>query len=219
MLRTAHGATSPTVTAARTGNAGLRPARAVLRTAHGATSPTATALHGGFATSSRYQGPASLSDDALTYTADAHTESMVPEIDAAQTRPIVIEMRRVDQEWHAHPDHMELRPDPLAYDPAEGIRWDTMISDAITPQFQSLMAEMTRRFDEIARRLDGIDRRLDGIDRRLDGIDRRLDGIDRRLNEQGRKLDKLIAQTWVLLALMGVALILELAILGLLLTR
>ncbi len=37
--------------------------------------------------------------------------------------------------------------------------------------------------------------------------------------ERDRKLDKLIAQTWVLLALMGVALILELAILGLLLTR
>ncbi|MDE2883396.1 MAG: hypothetical protein OXP70_16220 [Acidobacteriota bacterium] len=100
-------------------------------------------------------GSASLPAEALTYTADAHTESMAPEIDAAQTRPIVIDMRRVDQEWHAHLDQMELRPDPLAYDPWEGVR----------------------------------------------------------------KLDKLIAQTWVLLALMGVALILELAILGLLLFR
>ena len=145
------------------------------------------------------------SDKAPTYTADAHTESMVPEIDAAQARPIVIRMRRVDQEWHAHPDHVELRPDPPAYDPAEGIRLHTTISDAITPQFQSLMAEMTRRFDE--------------IDRRLDGIDRRLDGIDRRLNEHGHKLDTLIAQGWVLLALMGVALILAFAILGLLLVR
>ena len=123
---------------------------------------------------------------------------MVPEIDAAQTRPIVIDMRRVDQEWHAHLDQTELRPDPPAYDPAEGARLHTTISDAITPQFRSLMAEMTRRFDE---------------------IDRRLDEIDRRLKEQDRKLDKLIAQTWVLLALMGVALILELAILGLLLFR
>ena len=145
------------------------------------------------------------SDETPTYTADAHTESMVPEIDAAQARPIVIEMRRVDQEWHAHPDHMELRPDPLPYGPAEGVRVHTTISDAIAPQFQSLMAEMIRRFDE--------------IDHQFDGIDRRLDEIDRRLNEQGHKLDKLIAQTWVLLALMGVALILELAILGLLLTR
>ena len=82
---------------------------------------------------------------------------MVPEIDATRTRPIVIDMRRVDQEWHAHLDHMQSRPDPLA-----------------SPQFQSLMAEMTRRFDE---------------------TDRRLDGISRRLDEQGRKLDKLIAQT------------------------
>ena len=152
------------------------------------------------------------SDEALTYTADAHTKSMVPEIDAAQTRPIVIDMRRVDQEWHAHLDQMELRPDPPAYDPAEGVRLHATISDAITPQFQSLMAEMTRRFDEI-------DRRFHGTDRRLDRIDRRLDEIDRRLNEQGHKLDKLIAQTWVLLALMVVALILELAILGLLLFR
>ena len=145
------------------------------------------------------------SDEAPTYTADAHTESMVPEIDAAQARPIVIRMRRVDQEWHAHLDHVELRPDPLAYDPAEGIRLHTMISDAIAPQFQSLTAEMTRRFDE--------------IDRRFDGIDRRLDGIDRRLNEHGDKLDTLIAQMWVALALMGVALILAFAILGLLLVR
>ncbi|MDE3261788.1 MAG: hypothetical protein OYL41_07365 [Acidobacteriota bacterium] len=130
---------------------------------------------------------------------------MVPEIDAAQTRPIVIDMRRVDQEWHAHLDHRELRPEPPADAPAEGVRSHTTISDAITPQFQSLMAEMTRRFDE--------------IDRRFDGIDRRLDGVDRRLNEHGRTLDKLIVQGWVLLALMGVALILAFAILGLLLVR
>ena len=95
------------------------------------------------------------SDEAPTYTADAHTESMVPETAAAQARPIVIEMRRVDQEWHAHFGEMELRPDPFAYDPWEGVR----------------------------------------------------------------KLDKLIAQMWVVLALMGVALILAFAILGLLLTR
>ena len=95
------------------------------------------------------------SDEAPTYTADGHTESMVPEIPAAQARPIVIEMRRVDHEWHACFGAMELRPDPFAYDFAEGIR----------------------------------------------------------------KLDKLIAQAWLLLALMGVALILELAILVLLLVR
>ncbi len=137
-------------------------------------------------------------DEALTYTADAHTESMVRKTAAAEARPIVIEMRRVDQEWHAHFDHKELRPDPLAYASAEGIRLHTVISDAITPQFQSLMADMTRRFDE---------------------IDRRLDEIDHRLNEHGHKLDKLIAQMWVLLALMGVALILAFAILGLVLAR
>ena len=113
---------------------------------------------------------------------------MVPEIDATRTRPIVIDMRRVDQEWHARLDHMQSRPDPLA-----------------SPQFQSLMAEMTRRFDEIGRRLHE--------------IDRQFDETNRRLNEQGHKLDKLIAQTWVLLALMGVALILAFAILGLLLAR
>ena len=95
------------------------------------------------------------SDEALTYTADAHTESMVPETAAAQARPIVIEMRRVGQEWHAHLDHLELRPDPLPYDP----------------------------------------------------------------EERTRELDRLIAQGWVAVALMGVALILALAILGLLLTR
>ena len=80
---------------------------------------------------------------------------MVPETAAAQARPIVIEMRRVDQEWHAHLDHTELRPDPLPYDPEKGIR----------------------------------------------------------------ELDKLIVQGRVALALMGVALILALAILGLLLVR
>ena len=80
---------------------------------------------------------------------------MVPETAAARARPVVIEMRRVDQEWHAHLDHMELRPDPLPYDP----------------------------------------------------------------EETARKLDKLIVHGWIALALMGVALILELAILGLLLAR
>ena len=95
------------------------------------------------------------SDEAPTYTADAHTESMGPETAAAQARPIVIEMRRVDQEWHPHFGEMELRPDRFAYDPWEGVR----------------------------------------------------------------KLDKLIAQMWVVLALMGVALILAFAILGLLLVR
>ena len=171
-------------------NADLRSARAALRAAHGATSPTVTAPTPEVPWLRSTTGALAdaRSAEAPTYTADAHSESMVPEIDATQTRPIVIDMRRVDQEWHAHLDHMELRPDPLA-----------------SPQFQSLMAEITRRFDE--------------IDRRLHEIDRRLDGISRRLDEQGRKLDKLIAQMWVLLALMGVALILELAILGLLLTR
>ena len=120
---------------------------------------------------------------------------MVPEIDATRTRPIVIDMRRVGQEWHAHLDHTQSRPDPLA-----------------SPQFQSLMAEMTRRFDEN-------DRGLHEIGRQFDETDRRLDEISRRLDEQGRKLDKLVAQMWVVLALMGVALILSFAILGLLLTR
>ena len=161
----------------------------------GATSSTVTPRTPEVSRLRSISGSASLPTEALTYTADAHTESMVPEIDAAQTRPIVIDMRRVDQEWHAHLDHVQSRPDPLA-----------------SPQFQSVMAEMTRRFDEIGRRLHEIDRQFDETDRRLDGISRRLD-------EQGRKLDKLIAQTWVLLALMGVALILELAILGLLLFR
>ena len=94
-------------------------------------------------------------DEAPTYTADAHTESMIPKTAAAEARPIVIEMRRVDHEWHAHFGEMELRPDPFAYDFAEGIR----------------------------------------------------------------KLDKLIAQMRVVLALMGVALILAFAILGLVLAR
>ena len=49
--------------------------------------------------------------------------------------------------------------------------------------------------------------------------DRKLDELAKAGAARDRKLDKLIAQTWLLLALMGVALILELAILGLLLAR
>ena len=77
-------------------------------------------------------------------------------------------------------------------------RLHTMISDAITPQFQSLTAEMTRRFD---------------------GIDRRLDGIDRRLNEHDRKLDVLTAQMRLLFGAMGLLITALIAVFGILFAR
>ena len=82
-----------------------------------------------------------------------------------------------------------------------------MISDAITPQFQALMEEMTRRFDELA--AAGTKR-----DRRLDGIDRRLDGIDRRLNEHDRKLAVLAAQMRLLFGAMGLLVTVLIAVFG-----
>ena len=86
-------------------------------------------------------------------------------------------------------------------------RLHTMISDAITPQFQALMEEMTRRFDELA--AAGAER-----DRRLDGIDRRLDGIDRRLNEHDRKLGVLAAQMRLLFGAMGLLVTVLIAVFG-----
>ena len=86
-------------------------------------------------------------------------------------------------------------------------RLHTMISDVITPQFQSLTAEMTRRFDELA--AAGAER-----DRRLDGIDRRLDGIDRRLNEHDRTLAVLAAQMRLLFGAMGLLVTVLIAVFG-----
>ena len=86
-------------------------------------------------------------------------------------------------------------------------RLHTMISDAITPQFRSLTAEMTRRFDELA--AAGAER-----DHRLDGIDRRLDGIDRRLNEHDRKLAVLAAQMRLLFGAMGLLVTVLIAVFG-----
>ena len=79
-------------------------------------------------------------------------------------------------------------------------RLHTMISDVITPQFQSLTAEMTRGFDELA---------AAGTER-----DRRLDGIDRRLNEHDRKLDILAAQMRLLTGAMGLLVTVLIAVFG-----
>ena len=76
----------------------------------------------------------------------------------------------------------------------------TMISEAITPQFQALMEEMTRRFDELA---------AAGTER-----DRRLDEIDRRLDEHGRKLVVLAAQMWLVIGAMGVLVTVLIAVFG-----
>ena len=75
-----------------------------------------------------------------------------------------------------------------------------MISDAITPQFQALMEEMTRRFDELA---------AAGAQR-----DRRLDGIDRRLDEHGRELAALAAQMRLLIGAMGLLVTVLIAVFG-----
>ena len=79
-------------------------------------------------------------------------------------------------------------------------RMHTMISDAITPQFQSLMEEMTRRFDELA---------ASGAER-----DRRLDRIDDRLNEHDRKLAVLAAQMRLLIGAMGLLVTVLIAVFG-----
>lgn len=79
-------------------------------------------------------------------------------------------------------------------------RLHTMISDAITPQFQALTAEMTRRFDELA---------AAGTER-----DRRLDGIDRRLDEHGRKLAVLAAQMRLVIGAMGLLVTVLIAVFG-----
>ena len=72
-------------------------------------------------------------------------------------------------------------------------RLHTMISDAITPQFQALTAEMTRRFDELA----------------AAGTER-----DRRLDEHGRKLAALAAQMRLLIGAMGLLVTVLIAVFG-----
>ena len=64
-------------------------------------------------------------------------------------------------------------------------RLHAMISEAIAPQLQPLLAEVCRRFDErfdeqgkrFEKRLDEQNRRLDEHDRKLDVIVARLDGL------------------------------------------
>lgn len=79
-------------------------------------------------------------------------------------------------------------------------RLHTMISDAITPQFQALTADMTRRFDELA---------AAGTER-----DRRLDEIDRRLDDHGRKLAVLAAQMRLVIGAMGLLVTVLIAVFG-----
>ena len=79
-------------------------------------------------------------------------------------------------------------------------RLHTMISDAITPQFQALTTEMTRRFDELS---------AAGTER-----DRRLDEIDRRLDEHGRKLAVLAAQMRLVIGAMGLLVTVLIAVFG-----
>ena len=104
-------------------------------------------------------------------------------------------------------------------------RLNTMISEAIAPQLQPFLLEMTRRFDE---RFDRIERRLDELaqagaerDRRLDELskavtehDRKLDGIDRRLNEHDRKLAVLAARMQLLFGAMGLLVTVLIAVFG-----
>ena len=75
-----------------------------------------------------------------------------------------------------------------------------MISDAITPQFQALTAEMARRFDELA---------AAGAER-----DRRLDEIDRRLDEHGCKLAALAAQMRLVIGATGLLVTVLIAVFG-----
>ena len=123
-------------------------------------------------------------------------------------------------------------------------RIHNMISEAVAPQLQPLVAEICRRFDEqfdkIERRFDRIERRFDKIERRFDKIERRLDEIEHRLEEherrldqhdrkldalaaagveRDRKLDVLIAQMRMLVGGLGVLVTVLIAVFGVLFTR
>ena len=122
-------------------------------------------------------------------------------------------------------------------------RLDTMISDAIAPQLQSFVREMSRRLDEHDRKLDALDaagaardRTLDKLDalaaadaafdRKLDALaaadaafDRKLDALAAAGAARDRKIDVLVAQTRLLLAAMGLLVTVLIAGFGFLFTR
>ena len=122
-------------------------------------------------------------------------------------------------------------------------RLDTMISDAIAPQLQSFVREMSRRFDEHDRKLDALaaagaarDRTLDKLDalaaagaafdRKLDALaaadaafDRKLDALAAAGAARDRKIDVLVAQTRLLLVAMGLLVTVLIAGFGFLFTR
>ena len=126
----------------------------------------------------------------LPYTAEKRMHSMTSETVAEHTRPILAEVSQLT---------MQVR------DLAEMVRGLTEqvrdLAETVAEQHRTLAADIQALKEAEAEQ------------------DRKLDELAKAGAARDRKLDKLIAQTWLLLALMGVALILELAILGLLLAR
>ena len=98
-------------------------------------------------------------------------------------------------------------------------RLDTMISDAIAPQLQAFVREMSRRFDEVDRRLDAMAAGDAERDRRLDEHDRKLDALATAGAARDRKIDVLVAQTRLLLAAKGLLVTVLIAVFGFLFTR
>ena len=107
-------------------------------------------------------------------------------------------------------------------------RLHTMISDAIAPQFESFLTEMTRRFDEHDRRFDDQDRQLDALatagaerDRKLDTLakagakrDRKLDALTTAVAEHDRTLAVLAAQMRLVIGALGLLVTVLIAVFG-----
>ena len=105
-------------------------------------------------------------------------------------------------------------------------RLDTMISDAIAPQLQPFVREMSRRFDEHDRKLDALAAAGAARDRKIDALatagaarDRKIDALATASATHDRKIDVLVAQTRLLLVAMGLLVTVLIAGFGFLFTR
>lgn len=67
-------------------------------------------------------------------------------------------------------------------------RIHTMVSEAVAPQLQPLLAEMRRLVAAHERRFEAQDRRFEAQDRRFDELERRLDSLTKAVIAQGEKL-------------------------------
>ena len=98
-------------------------------------------------------------------------------------------------------------------------RLHTTISETVAPQFRSLTAEMSRRFDEIDRRFDERDRKLDGLAEAGAARDRRLDEHDRKLDEIIARLDRFILAGKIMLGAHALLIAVLVVVFGLLVTK